>query len=111
MVTNFVLSVRHQILVVIRLSAHFYLKFGGPLAVSVFLIILSAAGEDHLPTVWRTAFGIGVLLPLTVFYFRLRMLTTQLFRKGAIKSISCLSLLATRSLIINLQRGSLTGLY
>ncbi|KAI8980690.1 MFS Git1p-like glycerophosphoinositol permease [Trametes punicea] len=67
MVTNFVLSV------------------GGPLAVSVFLIVLSAAGEEHLPTVWRVCFGIGVLLPLTVFYFRMRMLNTLLFRKGAIK--------------------------
>ncbi|CDO78229.1 hypothetical protein BN946_scf184726.g4 [Trametes cinnabarina] len=67
---------------------NFVLSFGGPLAVSVFLIVISAAGEDHLSTVWRVCFGIGVLLPLTVFYFRMRMLTTQLeirFRKGAIK--------------------------
>ena len=46
---------------------------------SVFLIVLSAAGENHLSTVWRVCFGIGVLLPLTVFYFRMRMLTTQLY--------------------------------
>ncbi|RPD64897.1 MFS Git1p-like glycerophosphoinositol permease [Lentinus tigrinus ALCF2SS1-7] len=64
---------------------NFVLSFGGPLAVSVFLIVLSAAGENHLPTVWRVCFGIGVILPLTVFYFRMRMLTTTLFRKGAIK--------------------------
>ncbi|KAH9898078.1 MFS Git1p-like glycerophosphoinositol permease [Cubamyces lactineus] len=64
---------------------NFVLSFGGPLAVSVFLIVLSAAGENHLSTVWRVCFGIGVLLPLTVFYFRMRMLTTQLFRKAAIK--------------------------
>ncbi|KAI0715275.1 MFS Git1p-like glycerophosphoinositol permease [Earliella scabrosa] len=64
---------------------NFVLSFGGPLAVSVFLIVLSIAGENHLPTVWRVCFGIGVVLPLTVFYFRIRMLTTELFRKGAIK--------------------------
>ncbi|KAL1756191.1 major facilitator superfamily domain-containing protein [Schizophyllum commune] len=64
---------------------NFVLSFGGPLAVAVFLIVLSAAGEDHLPTVWRVCFGIGVLLPLTVFYFRVRMLTTRLYRDGAIK--------------------------
>ncbi|TBU46102.1 MFS Git1p-like glycerophosphoinositol permease [Dichomitus squalens] len=64
---------------------NFVLSFGGPLAVAVFLIVLSAAGENHLPTVWRVCFGIGILLPLTVFYFRMRMLTTLLFRKGAIK--------------------------
>ena len=62
------------------------IQFGGPLAVSVFLIVLSAAGEDHLPTVWRVCFGIGILLPLTVFFFRLRMLSSKLFKKGAIKS-------------------------
>lgn len=60
-------------------------QFGGPLAVSVFLIVLSAAGENHLETVWRVCFGIGILLPLTVFFFRLRMLSSKLYRKGAIK--------------------------
>ncbi|KAF9012099.1 MFS Git1p-like glycerophosphoinositol permease [Hymenopellis radicata] len=64
---------------------NFVLSFGGPLAISVFLIVLSAAGENHLPTVWRVCFGIGVILPLTVFYFRLRMLSSKLYRKGAIK--------------------------
>ena len=61
------------------------LQFGGPLAVSVFLIVISAAGEDHLNTVWLVCFGIGILLPLTVFYFRLRMLSSTLYKKGAIK--------------------------
>jgi len=64
---------------------NFVLSFGGPLAVSVFLIVLSAAGETHLGTVWRVCFGIGILLPLTVFYFRMRMLSPKLYREGAIK--------------------------
>jgi hypothetical protein len=64
---------------------NFVLSFGGPLAVSVFLIVLSAAGENHLQTVWRVCFGFGILLPLTVFYFRLRMMTTLLYKKGSIK--------------------------
>ena len=106
MVTNFVLSVRFLPFVPLPFlpqpfrsspdrPLHYYyfhaslnsptLQFGGPLAVAVFLIVLSAAGEDHLPTVWRVCFGIGVLLPLTVFYFRVRMLTTRLYRDGAIK--------------------------
>lgn len=61
------------------------LSFGGPFAVSVFLIVLSAAGPNHLSTVWRVCFGIGVLLPLSVFYFRLKMLNSKLYRRGAIK--------------------------
>lgn len=52
---------------------------------SIFLIVLSAAGEDHLPTVWRVCFGFGIVLPVTVFFFRLRMMSSKLYRKGAIK--------------------------
>lgn len=64
---------------------NFVLSFGGPLACSVFLIVLSIAGENHLRTVWRVCFGVGILLPLTVLVFRLRMLSSKLYRKGAIK--------------------------
>ncbi|KAK5108037.1 hypothetical protein LTR62_008872 [Meristemomyces frigidus] len=61
------------------------LSFGGPLSVSIFLIVLSAAGQTRLSTVWRVCFGIGVLFPLTVFYFRLKILNSKLYRRGAIK--------------------------
>jgi len=64
---------------------NFVLSFGGPLACSVFLIVLSIAGEDHLNTVWRVCFGVGIVLPLTVLVFRLRMLSSKLYRKSAIK--------------------------
>lgn len=62
-----------------------FLQFGGPLSIATFLIVLSAAGENHLLTVWRVCFGIGILLPVTVFFFRMRMLSSKLFKKGAIK--------------------------
>jgi MFS family permease len=61
------------------------LSFGGPLAVSIFLIVLSACQDGHYGTVWRVCFGIGVLFPLTVFYFRIKMLNSKLYRRGAIK--------------------------
>lgn len=61
------------------------LSFGGPLAVIVFLIVLAAAGENHLSTVWRVCFGIGCIFPLAVFYFRIRMVNSKLYRRGAIK--------------------------
>ena len=41
------------------------LSFGGPLAISVFLIVFSAAksnGSTHLSTVWRVCFGVSHLL-------------------------------------------------
>ncbi|KAK9381001.1 uncharacterized protein V2V93DRAFT_324603 [Kockiozyma suomiensis] len=65
---------------------NFPLSFGGPLSISVFLIVLSAAGTDHLSTVWRVCFGIGCLLPLSVFYFRWKMATSYLYKKGAIRA-------------------------
>ena len=61
------------------------LSFGGPLAVSIFLIVLSITTTKHLSTLWRVTFGIGCLLPLTVFYFRVKMLNSKLYRRGAIK--------------------------
>lgn len=61
------------------------LSFGGPLAVIVFLIVISAAGANRLSTVWRVCFGIGCIIPLVVFYFRLKMLNSKLYRRGAIK--------------------------
>ena len=64
---------------------NFPLSFGGPLSVSIFLIVLSACHEKHLSTVWRVCFAIGVIFPLSVFYFRIRMLNSKLYRRGAIK--------------------------
>ncbi|OJJ46960.1 hypothetical protein ASPZODRAFT_141735 [Penicilliopsis zonata CBS 506.65] len=61
------------------------LSFGGPFAIIVFLIVLSACHQSHYSTVWRVCFGIGCIWPLTVFYFRIRMLNSTLYRRGAIK--------------------------
>ncbi|GAA98986.1 hypothetical protein E5Q_05675 [Mixia osmundae IAM 14324] len=59
------------------------LSFGGPLAVSIFLIVYSCT--SILETLWRVIFGIGILFPLVVFYFRLKMLHSKLYRTSAIK--------------------------
>lgn len=64
---------------------NFPLSFGGPFAVSIFLIVLMACGQSHYSTVWRVCFGIGCIWPLSVFYFRIRMLNSALYRRGAIK--------------------------
>jgi predicted MFS family arabinose efflux permease len=62
------------------------LSFGGPFALMIFLIVWNAAGGlEHLSTIWRVCFGIGCIWPLSVFYFRLKMATTELYQKGAIK--------------------------
>ncbi|PYI33558.1 MFS general substrate transporter [Aspergillus indologenus CBS 114.80] len=64
---------------------NFPLSFGGPFAVAIFLIVLSACHQSHYSTVWRVCFGIGCLWPLSVFYFRFRMMNSALYRRGAIK--------------------------
>ncbi|PWY64790.1 MFS general substrate transporter [Aspergillus sclerotioniger CBS 115572] len=64
---------------------NFPLSFGGPFAVLVFLIVFSACHQSHYSTVWRVCFGIGCIWPLSVFYFRWRMLNSALYRRGAIK--------------------------
>ncbi|BCS03631.1 plasma membrane permease, mediates uptake of glycerophosphoinositol and glycerophosphocholine [Aspergillus luchuensis] len=64
---------------------NFPLSFGGPFAVLVFLIVFSACQKSHYSTVWRVCFGIGCIWPLSVFYFRWRMLNSALYRRGAIK--------------------------
>ncbi|RAH42480.1 MFS general substrate transporter [Aspergillus brunneoviolaceus CBS 621.78] len=64
---------------------NFPLSFGGPFAVAIFLIVLSACHQSHYSTVWRVCFGIGCIWPLSVFYFRFRMMNSALYRRGAIK--------------------------
>ncbi|KAJ9245998.1 hypothetical protein DTO027B5_8415 [Paecilomyces variotii] len=64
---------------------NFPLSFGSPFAVCVFLIVLSACHQSHFSTVWRVCFGIGCIWPLSVFYFRIRMLNSVLYRRGAIR--------------------------
>ncbi|GAA5945835.1 hypothetical protein JCM10213_008200 [Rhodosporidiobolus nylandii] len=66
---------------------NFVLSFGGPLSYILYLIVLEAAGglTANYEVVWRTVFGISVVPPLAVFVFRLRMLNSKLYRKGAIQ--------------------------
>ncbi|KAH3684744.1 hypothetical protein WICPIJ_004275 [Wickerhamomyces pijperi] len=61
------------------------LSLGGPLALIIFMIVYCAAGEEHLPTVWRVCVGIGCVWPLAIFYFRYKMATSTLYKKSALK--------------------------
>ncbi|KAI1437452.1 major facilitator superfamily domain-containing protein [Xylaria sp. CBS 124048] len=61
------------------------LSIGGPFVLCVFLIVLNAAGQSRLNTTWRICFALGVIWPLSVFYFRWKMLNSKLYRRGAIK--------------------------
>lgn len=51
----------------------------------IALIILACYHQMISDGVWRVAFGLGVVLPLTVFFFRIRMVNSTQYRKHAIK--------------------------
>ena len=60
------------------------LSFGGPFAIIIFLIVYQITkGVDS--GLWRTMFAIGAFWPLSVFYFRVKMATSELYKKSAIK--------------------------
>lgn len=64
---------------------NFPLALGSPIALVIFLIVLSIAGEYHLNTVWRVCTGIGCFWPLAIFYFRYKMAASILYKKSKIK--------------------------
>ncbi|KAF7311391.1 MFS transporter [Mycena kentingensis (nom. inval.)] len=69
------------------LVTNLVLSFGSPFACILYLIVFQAAGglSANLSTVWGTVFGISAVPPFIVFYFRLKMLNSTLYRKGAIQ--------------------------
>ncbi|KAK7039237.1 hypothetical protein VNI00_010142 [Paramarasmius palmivorus] len=53
---------------------------------SITAIIVIAAFHDRArDAVWRTCFGIGIILPLTIFFFRMRLVDSTQYHKHAIK--------------------------
>ncbi|CAH2350975.1 glycerophosphoinositol transporter 1 [[Candida] railenensis] len=60
------------------------LSFGGPFALIIFLIVHQIT-KDHYAALWRTMFAIGAFWPLSVFYFRMKMTTSELYKKNAIR--------------------------
>ncbi|KAK0466921.1 major facilitator superfamily domain-containing protein [Desarmillaria tabescens] len=80
-------KIRKQRGPVFIMVTNFVLSFGTPFACILYLIVFEAAGglQANLSTVWRTVFGISCIPPLAVFYFRFKMLNSQLYRKGAIQ--------------------------
>ncbi|KAH3900694.1 probable Probable metabolite transport protein GIT1 [Saccharomycodes ludwigii] len=65
---------------------NFPLSLGGPFASIIFLIVQSCTGTEHLTALWRTMFALGIFWPLSVFYFRWKMATNVLYKKGKFKS-------------------------
>ncbi|AET37567.1 Git1p Ecym_1332 [Eremothecium cymbalariae DBVPG len=62
------------------------LSLGGPFATATFLVVYSILGSGRLEAVWRTMFALGCVWPLSVFYFRWKMASNELFERGRMRS-------------------------
>ncbi|KAL0074426.1 major facilitator superfamily domain-containing protein [Phycomyces blakesleeanus] len=52
---------------------------------AVIPVILLAIFKDNLEPVWRLSFGLGIIPPLSVLYFRLKMADSKQYTKNAMK--------------------------
>lgn len=51
----------------------------------VCLALLKIFGENHLNAVWRTTLGLGVVPPMILMYFRLKMKEPEAYAKNSMK--------------------------
>lgn len=71
--------------ILVALSTDFAIDLGFVVAGVVALIVLAAYSDRTSVGVWRICFGLGIVLPLTLFFFRIQMIESTQFRKHAIK--------------------------
>lgn len=67
------------------MSTDFSIDLGFVVAGVVALIVLAAYNERTSSGVWRVCFGLGLVLPVTLFFFRIRMIDSTQYRKHAMK--------------------------
>ncbi|CAO3597852.1 unnamed protein product [Absidia cylindrospora] len=66
------------------ISGNFIIDCGFLLASIVPVILLAICGEGGLEVVWRLSLGLGLLLPVNILYFRLKMLNSNSYQKEAL---------------------------
>lgn len=69
----------------VALSTDFSIDLGFVGAGVVALIVLAAYNEHVSDGVWRVCFGLGFVLPVGLFFFRIRIINSTQYRKHAIK--------------------------
>lgn len=67
------------------MSTDFAIDLGFVVAGVVALIVLAAYNQRVTEGVWRVCFGLGIVLPCSLFFFRIRMIDSTQYRKHAIK--------------------------
>lgn len=65
------------------ISATLGFIFGG--LVPLLLLLCVHREEAHYNIVWRTAFALGLIPPLSIFWFRYKMAVSSAYRKSAAK--------------------------
>ena len=87
------LGKKHRSQVFIMVT-NFVLGLGTLVSLAFFLIVVKitgyhdtndAAGFRDLGIIWRTVFGFGALFPLIIFYFRMMVINSSLYRKTAMR--------------------------
>lgn len=77
--------VRRRRGILVALSTNFAIDLGFVGAGIVALIVLAAYNERVSSGVWRVSFGLGLVLPVLLFFFRMRIINSTQYRKHAIK--------------------------
>jgi hypothetical protein len=49
------------------------------------MVVLAAYGQELNNGVWRVSFGIGLVIPVALLFFRLRMLDSEQYAKHAMR--------------------------
>jgi MFS family permease len=71
--------------ILVAMSTDFSIDLGFVFAGIVALIVLSAYDDRTSVGVWRVCFGLGIVLPVVLLFFRLRMINSTQYRKHAMK--------------------------
>ncbi|RFU31842.1 hypothetical protein B7463_g4509, partial [Scytalidium lignicola] len=69
----------------VAVTTDFAIDLGFVAAGIVALIVLACFHQDVKDGVWRVCFILGIVLPLTIFFFRIRMINSSQYQKHAIK--------------------------
>lgn len=65
------------------LSASLGYVWGG--LVPLLLILITKQRVDNYDIVWRTTFALGLIPPVSIFWFRMRMAVSNAYRKSAMR--------------------------
>ncbi|KAK5037266.1 hypothetical protein LTR13_005072 [Exophiala sideris] len=69
----------------VAMATDFAIDFGFVIAGVVALIVIEAYNGRISSGIWRVCFGLGFVLPVGLFFFRIRMIESTQYRKHAIK--------------------------